>query len=243
MCRTCYLKYDHLGSVRLVTDQNANIIARHSYLPFGEEVPGGSAGRSSQFDASDNVSQRFTGKERDAETSLDYFGARHYGAGMGRWGSADVINLTSSRLFAPSSTLNKYAYAMNNPLTYKDADGEDVIVYYHEGYPGHIALLAYDQASGDAAVLSKYPASSSVWQRVGLLVGGTVPSTTGGIGDAAQNAARYSSITIQTTPEQAQKVIQWIKDNKDQGYQLYSSQCTTSCSSALRDIGIDLDGS
>jgi YD repeat-containing protein len=62
MCRTCYLNYDHLGSVRLVTDQNASIIARHSYLPFGEEVPGGSAGRGSQFDASDNVSQRFTGK-------------------------------------------------------------------------------------------------------------------------------------------------------------------------------------
>ncbi len=38
-CTTCYLTYDHLGSVRLVTDQNANVVARHDYLPFGEEIP------------------------------------------------------------------------------------------------------------------------------------------------------------------------------------------------------------
>jgi hypothetical protein len=44
-CTTCYLSYDHLGSVRLVTDQNANVVTRHDYLPFGEEIP---ANRSKQ---------------------------------------------------------------------------------------------------------------------------------------------------------------------------------------------------
>jgi len=39
-CVTCYLSYDHLGSVRLVTNQNANVISRHDYLPLGEEIPG-----------------------------------------------------------------------------------------------------------------------------------------------------------------------------------------------------------
>jgi RHS repeat-associated protein len=28
---------------------------------------------------------RFTGKERDTESILDYFGARHYASSMGRW--------------------------------------------------------------------------------------------------------------------------------------------------------------
>jgi YD repeat-containing protein len=43
-CTTCYLSYDHLGTLRMVTDQNANVIARHDYIPFGEEIPGGIAG-------------------------------------------------------------------------------------------------------------------------------------------------------------------------------------------------------
>ena len=30
-CSTCYLSWDHLGSVRMVTDQNANAVARHDY--------------------------------------------------------------------------------------------------------------------------------------------------------------------------------------------------------------------
>ena len=32
---------------------------------------------------------KFTGKERDSETGLDYFGARYYGNTMGRWLSPD----------------------------------------------------------------------------------------------------------------------------------------------------------
>ena len=32
---------------------------------------------------------RFTGKERDAESGLDYFGARYYGGALGRFGSRD----------------------------------------------------------------------------------------------------------------------------------------------------------
>jgi RHS repeat-associated protein len=35
-----------------------------------------------------NVS-RFTGKERDTESGLDYFGARYYGSTMGRFMSPD----------------------------------------------------------------------------------------------------------------------------------------------------------
>jgi YD repeat-containing protein len=47
-CATCYLTWDHLGTPRMVTDQNGNMVARHDYLPFGEEVPGGSPGRTSE---------------------------------------------------------------------------------------------------------------------------------------------------------------------------------------------------
>jgi YD repeat-containing protein len=72
-CVTCYLSYDHLGSVRLITDANAKVISRHDYLPFGEEIPAGTAGRDGSFGSgTDGVNQKFTGKERDQETGLDY---------------------------------------------------------------------------------------------------------------------------------------------------------------------------
>ncbi len=72
-CATCYLSFDHLGSVRLVTDQNHNMVARHDYLPFGEEYSGWADRPGSlQFGYTDGVSQRFTGQNRDAETGNDF---------------------------------------------------------------------------------------------------------------------------------------------------------------------------
>lgn len=63
----------------------------------------------------------YTGKERDAESGLDYFGARYYGSTMGRFMSPDPLG---GHLENPQS-LNKYAYALNNPLTNTDPTGLD----------------------------------------------------------------------------------------------------------------------
>ena len=88
-CKTCFVSTDHLGSTRLVTDQNANVVGRHDYIPFGEEIAGNTGGRDSTFGTQDFVNQKFTGKERDAESGLDYFGARYYGSALGRFTSSD----------------------------------------------------------------------------------------------------------------------------------------------------------
>lgn len=34
---TCYVSYDYLDSLRIVTNQNGTVVSRHGYLPFGEE--------------------------------------------------------------------------------------------------------------------------------------------------------------------------------------------------------------
>src|SRR6185437_864753 len=44
-CVTCYVVSDHLGSTRLLTDQNGNVVARHDFQPFGEEIQANQAGR------------------------------------------------------------------------------------------------------------------------------------------------------------------------------------------------------
>lgn len=63
---------------------------------------------------------KFTGKERDAESSLDYFGARHYASTMGRFMTADQaadetipVPLPWADFRNPQS-LNLYSYALKN---------------------------------------------------------------------------------------------------------------------------------
>ena len=75
--------------MRMVTDQNANVVGRHDYLPFGEEIAANTGGRNGTFGTQDFVNQKFSGKERDQETGLDYFGARYYSGALGRFTSPD----------------------------------------------------------------------------------------------------------------------------------------------------------
>ena len=64
---------------------------------------------------------KFTGKERDAESGLDDFPARYYGSTMGRFMSPDPMG---GHLEDPQ-TLNRYAYARNNPTSLTDPTGLD----------------------------------------------------------------------------------------------------------------------
>src|SRR5271170_1956699 len=67
---------------------------------------------------------RSTGKERDTESGLDYFGARYYASTMGRFMGPDPSGLVFAS-FANPQSLNLYSYAQNNPLIYTDPTGLD----------------------------------------------------------------------------------------------------------------------
>ena len=60
-----YYHLDELGSVRAVTDGSGALLRRHDYAPFGEEINA----------VAGSDARRFTGKERDPETGMDYFSA------------------------------------------------------------------------------------------------------------------------------------------------------------------------
>jgi RHS repeat-associated protein len=64
---------------------------------------------------------RYTGKERDAETGLDYFGARYLSSTEERFTGSDPSNLSVD--FWMPQTWNRYAYALNNPLAMVDQNG------------------------------------------------------------------------------------------------------------------------
>src|SRR5437868_7966351 len=69
---------------------------------------------------------KFTGKERDSESNLDYFGARYYSSNQGRWLSPDWSGAPEAVPYADLAdpqTLNLYGYVRNNPLGRSDVDG------------------------------------------------------------------------------------------------------------------------
>jgi RHS repeat-associated protein len=100
---------DHLGSTRVMTKPDKTVYDSIDYLPFGEQLAGGTG-----------TSHKFTGKERDAESGLDDFGARYVASTFGRFMSADE---DPPDLFRPQS-LNRYAYVLDNPLAYVDPNGK-----------------------------------------------------------------------------------------------------------------------
>jgi RHS repeat-associated protein len=140
-----YATADQLGSPRAWTDQNGNLTVggRHDYLPFGEELGIGVGIRSASIGyGGDSVRQKFTNKERDQETGLDFFDTRYFSSLQGRFTSIDPLNPVLNRQASGFSRQgeaefitwisepqrwNKYAYALNNPLRYVDDCGEDPI--------------------------------------------------------------------------------------------------------------------
>lgn len=137
-----WLVADQLGTPRIIIDKTGSLasVKRHDYLPFGEELYAGTGGRTTQQGyTGDNVRQKFTQKERDNETGLDYFLARYYSAVQGRFTSPDeftggpielyyfvsdaAANPTFYADLINPQSLNKYQYTYNNPLRYTDPDG------------------------------------------------------------------------------------------------------------------------
>jgi len=73
-----------------------------------------------------------TGKERDSESGLDYFGFRHYASTMGRFMTPDPAGMMAVDIGSPQ-TLNRYAYVINNPLNLIDPFGLDCVYLNSSG--------------------------------------------------------------------------------------------------------------
>jgi RHS repeat-associated protein len=78
------------------------------------------------YDGPPPLAHKFTGKERDSETWLDYFSARYFGSTMGRFFSPDPSGLFYADPTNPQS-LNLYSYVLNNPVKNTDPTGMECV--------------------------------------------------------------------------------------------------------------------
>ena len=116
---------NHLGSASLELDESANIISYEEYYPYGD----------TSYRAGRNVSEvsrkryRYTGKEKDEESSLYYHGARYYACWLGRWTAADPIGIGDG--------VNVYMYVHGNPVKLQDPNGteSEELRYKYEAFP------------------------------------------------------------------------------------------------------------
>jgi insecticidal toxin complex protein TccC len=102
---------DHLGSSLLELDQQARVISRETYYPFG----GTALWLPSSSVAVDYKTVRYSGKEMDV-SGLYYYGSRYYAPWLQRWVSADPAGDVDG--------LNLYAMVGNNPMVFVDPTGE-----------------------------------------------------------------------------------------------------------------------
>ena len=100
---------DHLGGAAWITDKNGYPVQYLHYAPYGELVANQ---RISSFDER----FKFTGKERDAETGYDYFGARYYWSRYSIFESVDPL----VDKFIDNTP---YMYCLGNPIVFFDPDG------------------------------------------------------------------------------------------------------------------------
>jgi RHS repeat-associated protein len=113
---------DWLGTKRVQTAYDGTTENNWTNLPFGD----GLAPNCSSCNGGDSSEHHFTGKERDAESGLDYFGARMYGSSMGRFISPDDPFMGQDE--KDPQSWNMYSYVRNNPLINVDPDGHDCVV-------------------------------------------------------------------------------------------------------------------
>jgi RHS repeat-associated protein len=103
-----YFHADDLGSVRLLTNDAAEVVHSYTYDPWGNIS-------SESGPALGGVEYAFTGREWDRETGLYYYRARYYDPKAGRFVSEDPIGFEGG--------VNFYSYVNNRPTMHRDPSG------------------------------------------------------------------------------------------------------------------------
>jgi len=110
---TLYFVSDYLDTTQLTTGADGSVVSRFAYMPYGGMILTGTTGP-------DNVRQKFQGKELDVSTKLYNFDARYQDPMTGRFLTPDTQLASDLQRI---DVLNRFAFALNDPITNRDATG------------------------------------------------------------------------------------------------------------------------
>ncbi|MCX6578553.1 MAG: hypothetical protein NT166_00030, partial [Candidatus Aminicenantes bacterium] len=112
-----YYMSDQINSTRIITDDLGNVVYSEAYGPYGDVQK--------TWTKTYDPKQKFSGKEREGYSELDYFGARYFDNNSYRFISVDPIINKEGAIGNPQ-LWNLYAYCANNPITHFDPDGKEI---------------------------------------------------------------------------------------------------------------------
>lgn len=140
--KVTYYHNDALGSPVVATDATGAVVWKETYHPYGLPYINSSAAASERLG--------FAGKLYDRSTGLSYMGARYYEPYVGRFLSIDPKEPDEGDLHS----LNRYAYANNNPARFLDPDGHSPVDFGFLVFDATKLAIAIYQGTGvrEAAV-------------------------------------------------------------------------------------------
>lgn len=200
---TTFYSADQIGSARMLSSGGGWPVSTDTFYPYGQEF----------YTPADNNHYKFTGKERDQESGIDYFGARYYASTMGRFLSPDPGWFGATDPENPQ-TWNLYTYALNNPLAIIDPDGYDCVYLNNAGTDvdrdanGNITGIDTNSNSGECGKNGGYWVDGTV-TNVDLFTNSNDVGLTGYTTDANGNKTDTSaSYTNADAPEN-----RWLVDD------------------------------
>ncbi len=137
-----YYMTDQISSTRIITNSSGNVVFSEAYGPYGDVQK--------TWTNTYDPKMKFSGKEREGYSDLDYFGARYFDHKSYRFNSVDPVINKKEALYNPQ-LWNLYAYCNNNPITYYDPDGRLILVVPWLLNPATIAAITAAATAGAIA--------------------------------------------------------------------------------------------
>jgi RHS repeat-associated protein len=185
-----YQLADHLNSVSLRLNATGGIIDREEYYPYGD----------SSLRTFTQKRYRFTGKEKDAESGLYYYGARYYSAWTCQFLSVDAMA-------GGTPHISPYAYGNCNPIMFNDPTGNSA-EGGGDGGGGNGGNQGANAQEHSDNIRAKEGIESSSDPKHGYVIGGgTVPSSEAPASPSPSDASGQES---KSAGDYASDAAKWV---------------------------------